>query len=59
LIFGSQREAALICGTTLLKDTVVGTVLSFAISLPIYLLIEAPFANLEKIVCSMLAKPKA
>lgn len=58
LIFGSQKDAALICGTTLLKDTVVGIVLSFVVSFIIYLLIEAPFANLEKIVCSMLAKPK-
>jgi peptidoglycan/LPS O-acetylase OafA/YrhL len=58
-VFGSDTNAAVINGVNLFKDSVLGVVLSFAASFPVYMLIEAPFANLEKIICSLIARSKS
>ena len=58
-VFGNDRNAAMVNGTNLFKDCVVGVVLSFALSFPVFMLVEAPFANLEKVVCAILAGKRA
>ncbi|OMJ72634.1 hypothetical protein SteCoe_28858 [Stentor coeruleus] len=55
LIFGvtaSQNVGMQYYALTQFRDALVCVVLSYALSLPVYLLVEAPFANLEKLLCS-------
>ena len=52
--FASTHFSVFFIGFGVFKDSVCGAVLCYAISLVVYLLIEAPFGNLEKLGCSML-----
>lgn len=57
-ITASQNVGMQYYALTQFRDAVVCVVLSFALSLPVYLLIEAPFSNLEKLLCSAFAGNK-
>jgi peptidoglycan/LPS O-acetylase OafA/YrhL len=47
-----QDTSIMILWSTMLRDAWIGAFISFVLSVPVYLLVEAPFANLEKIMCS-------
>jgi peptidoglycan/LPS O-acetylase OafA/YrhL len=57
-VFGQERGPDFLNGKTVFKDITVGILLTLLFSLPVHLLVEVPFANLEKIVCSLLVKPR-
>ena len=57
-VFALDRAPNNCNGSTVLKDTIVALIVTLIVSLPVYLLIEAPFANLERIVCTLLVRPR-
>lgn len=52
--FSSQNAQIVMTGLNVFRGGVAFSFLSYLLSFPVYMLIEAPFTNLEKLACSML-----